>query len=179
MCIRDRPKTSRQNQKPHGKNKIPHGKTKTKNQKQNSFGFAMGICFCREIFGFCCEVFGFAVRSLVLPWGFWFCREVFCFCREVFGFAVRYFVFAVRFLVLPWQLWATVPKGSFWLKMKYFEISVLTANSLYIYRQPLLNQRRRNRVPQYYRWLLMYRYTFGWPSDAGKQTSWNSNIHCC
>ena len=33
-------------------------------------------------------VFGFAVRCFVLPWGFWFCREVFCFCREVFGFAV-------------------------------------------------------------------------------------------
>ena len=36
-------------------------------QKQNSFGFAVGICFCREIFGFYYEVFGFAVRSLVLP----------------------------------------------------------------------------------------------------------------
>ena len=75
-------KTSRQNQKPHGKNKIPHGKTKnltakpnTSQQKQNSFGFAVGIWFYREVFGFCCEVFGFAVRSLVLPWGFWFCRE--------------------------------------------------------------------------------------------------------
>ena len=73
-------KTSRQNQKPHGKNKIPHGKTKnltakpnTSQQKQNSFDFAVGI---------------------------WFCREVFVFCREVFGFAVRYFVFAVRLLVL-------------------------------------------------------------------------------
>ena len=90
-------KTSRQNQKPHGKNKIPHGKTKnltakrnTSQQKQNSFGFAVGICFCREVFGFCCEVFGFAVRSFTL----WF-------CREVFGFVVRYFVFAVRFLFLP------------------------------------------------------------------------------
>ena len=93
-------KTSRQNQKPHGKNKIPHGKTKnltakpnTSQQKQNSFGFAVGICFCREVFGFCCELFGFTARSLVLPWGF--CREVFCFCRELFGFAVR-------FLFLRW-----------------------------------------------------------------------------
>ena len=114
------PQLSLQNQKPHGKNKIPHGKLKpnTSQQNQNSFGFVVGICFCREIFGFCCEVFGFAVRFLVLlwgilflPWGFRFCREVFCFCREVFGFAVRYFVFAVRFLVLPWQLWATVLQG--------------------------------------------------------------------
>ena len=35
------------------------------------------------------------MKYLVLPWGLWF-------CREVFGFVVRYFVFAVRFLVLPW-----------------------------------------------------------------------------
>ena len=45
------------------------------------------------------------MKYLVLPWGFWFCCEVFCFCREVFGFAVRYFVFAVRFSVLPWGFW--------------------------------------------------------------------------
>ena len=51
------------------------GKTKASQQKQNSFGFATGICFCREVFGFCCEVF----------------------CSEGFGFVVRYFVFAVRF----------------------------------------------------------------------------------
>ena len=56
-------KTSRQNQKPHGKNKIPHGKTKnltakpkyltakpnTSQQKQKSFGFAVGICFRRYL----------------------------------------------------------------------------------------------------------------------------------
>ena len=67
-------KTSWQNQKPHGENKIPQGKTKnltekpnTSQQKQNSFGSAVGICFCREVFGFCCDVFGFAVRCLVLP----------------------------------------------------------------------------------------------------------------
>ena len=74
------PQLSRQNQKPHGKNKIPHGKTKTltaktkyltakpntSQQKQSSFGFAVGICFWREVFGFCCEVFGFAVTVLVL-----------------------------------------------------------------------------------------------------------------
>ena len=54
------PQLSQQNQKPHGKNKIPHGKTKnltaktkylttkpnTSQQKQKSFGFAVGICFC-------------------------------------------------------------------------------------------------------------------------------------
>ena len=68
------PQLSRQNQKPHGKNKIPHGKTEnltaktkylstklktslqnqnltakpnTSQQKQNSLGFAVGICCCR------------------------------------------------------------------------------------------------------------------------------------
>ena len=69
------PQLSRQNQKPHGKNKIPHGKTEnltakpnTSQPKQNSLiGFAVGICFCGEVFGFCCEVFGFAMRFLVLP----------------------------------------------------------------------------------------------------------------
>ena len=99
-------------------------KPNTSQQKQSSFGFAVGICFCREVFGFCCEVFGFAVRYLVfavkylvLPWGLWFCREVFLFlpwgfwfCRDVFVFwgfrfcRVRYFVFAVRFSVLPWSI---------------------------------------------------------------------------
>ena len=75
----------------HGKNKNLTAKSNTTRQKQNSFGFAVGICFCREVFGFCCEVFSFAVGSFTL----WF-------CREVFGFVVRYFVFAVRFLFLPW-----------------------------------------------------------------------------
>ena len=102
-------KTSRQNQQPNSENKIPHGKTKnitakpnswpnTSQQKQNSFGFAVGICFCREVFGFCCEVFGFAVRSLVLSWGF-------CFCREVFGFAVRFLFLPWGILFLPWGFW--------------------------------------------------------------------------
>ena len=56
--------------------------------------------FCREFFvlpwafWFCRELFGFAVSFLVLPWAIWF-------CRDTFGFAVRY-------LLLPWQLWATV-----------------------------------------------------------------------
>ena len=65
----------------HGKHKNVTAITKyltakpnTSRRKQNSFGFAVGICFCREVFGFCCEVF---------------------------GFAVRYLVFAVKYLVLP------------------------------------------------------------------------------
>ena len=141
------PQVSRQNQKAHGKNKNIMAKPNTSQRKQNSFGFALGICFCRKVFGFCCEVFGFAVRSLVLPSGFWFCYEVFCFCREVFGFAVRfllltwsfrfchdhevfsfcrevfgfgmrYFVFAVRFSVLPWGI-LFLPWG-FWFCREVF-----------------------------------------------------------
>ena len=68
-------KTSRQNQILHSKNQIPHGKSKYPRQNQSYFVFA--------------------VKYLVLPWSFWFCRDVFCFCREVFGFAVM-------FLFLPW-----------------------------------------------------------------------------
>ena len=63
---RQKQNTSRQNQKPHGKTKNLTAKPNTSQQKQNSFGFAVGICFCREVFGFCCEVFGFAVRYFVL-----------------------------------------------------------------------------------------------------------------
>ena len=73
-----KPKTSRQKQKHHGKTKNLTAKTKyltakpnASQQKQNSFGFAVGICFCREVFGFCSEVFDFAVRFLVLPWQLW------------------------------------------------------------------------------------------------------------
>ena len=51
----------------HGKTKNLTAKPNASQQKQNSFGLAVGICFCREVFGFCCEVFGFAVRSLILP----------------------------------------------------------------------------------------------------------------
>ena len=76
-------KTSRLYQKLHGKNKIPHGKPNTSQQKQNSFGFAVGIAFA-------VRYLVFAVKYLVLPWSFYF-------CLEVFGFAVRYFVFVVRF----------------------------------------------------------------------------------
>ena len=80
--VTTKPKTSRQKQNTSRQNQKPHGKSKYTRQNQSYFAFA--------------------VKYLVLPWGFWFCREVFCFCREVFGFAARYFVFAVRFLVLPW-----------------------------------------------------------------------------
>ena len=41
------------------------------------------------------------------------------------------------------------PKGSFWLKMKYFEISVLTANSRYLQTAALkIRRRRRQRERQ-------------------------------
>ena len=62
---RQKQNTSRENQKPHGKNKIPHGKIKYFRATKNSLGFAVGICFFRE-------VFGFAVRFLFLPWGILF-----------------------------------------------------------------------------------------------------------
>ena len=53
-----KPKTSRQNQILHSKSQISHGKSKYPRQNQSYFVFA--------------------VKYLVLPWDFWFCREVFC-----------------------------------------------------------------------------------------------------
>ena len=89
--ITAKPKTSRQKQNTSRQNQIPHGKTKYFTAKTKDLSAKAKQSY-----------FGFSVKYLVLPRGFWFCREVFRFCREVFGFAVRYFVFAVRFLVLPW-----------------------------------------------------------------------------
>ena len=51
-------KTSRQNQKPHCKTKNLTAKPNTSQQKQNGFGFAVGICFCRAVFGFALTVAG-------------------------------------------------------------------------------------------------------------------------
>ena len=126
-----KPKTSRQKQKPHGKNKIPHDKTKNltakpKTSRQNQILHSKNQIphgkskYPRQNQSY----FVFAVKYLVLPWGFWFCREVFCFCREVFGFAVRYFVFAVRFLVSPWCF-------CFWHEVFRFAVTVVGHHSFW------------------------------------------------
>ena len=81
-------KTSHQNQKPHGKNKIPHDKTKNlmakpKTSQQNQILHSKNQIpygkskYPRQNQSY----FAFAVKYLVLPW-------CFCFCRELFGFAV-------------------------------------------------------------------------------------------
>ena len=64
-------KTSRQNQKPHGKNKIPHGKTKNLTAKPKTSRQNQILHSKSKI-------------ALVLPW--------------VFAFALRYFGFAVTFV---------------------------------------------------------------------------------
>ena len=80
------PQLSRQNQKPHGKNKIPHGKTKNltakpKTSRQNQILHSKNQIphgkskYPRQNQSY----FAFAVKYLVLPWGFLFCREVFRF----------------------------------------------------------------------------------------------------
>ena len=81
------PQLSRQNQKPHGKTENLTAKTKTSRQNQKPHGKSN---YPRQNQSY----FVVALKYLILPWGFWFCRDV--------------FVFAVRFLVLPWQLWATI-----------------------------------------------------------------------
>ena len=111
---RQKQNTSRQNQNPHGKTKTLTAKPNTSQQKPNTSRQKQIPTAKPKLFCFCCEV-------LVLPWGFWFCREVFGFAVRYFVFAVRFLVlpwgfrfcrdvfgFAVTFLVLPWQLWATI-----------------------------------------------------------------------
>ena len=103
-----KPKTSRQNQKPHGKDKIPHGKTenltaktKTSRQKQNtspknqnSHGKTNDLMAKPNT----SQQKPNTSRQNQIPTAK---PKLFCFCREVFGFAVRCFVIAVRFLFLP------------------------------------------------------------------------------
>ena len=96
VCPYGGPELSRQKQKHHGKTKDPTVKPKTSRQNQILHRKSKIVLVWPWVFAFavryswfqCYEVFGLAVRSLVLPPGFWFCREVFCFCREVFSFAV-------------------------------------------------------------------------------------------
>ena len=75
-----KPKTSRQKQRPHDKTKYFTAKTKYLTEKANTHSKTKAI--------------------LLLLWSIWFSREVCCFCLEVFVFAVRYFV-----LILPWGFW--------------------------------------------------------------------------
>ena len=90
-----KPKTSRQKQKPHGKTKNLTAKQNTSRQNQILHSKNKIALVLPWVFAFVLRYLVFAVKYLVLPWGFWFCRELFCFCREVFGFAMR-------FLFLPW-----------------------------------------------------------------------------
>ena len=122
-------------------------KTKTSRQKQNTSRqnqsyFAVKYLVLPWGFWFCHNVFVFAVRFLVSPWGFWFRREVFCFCRDVFG--------------LPWQLWATIP---YILPTVFFPLLFTTLS----YKTPIM----------YFEWR--------WQSDFGVsilvRTIWLWGIH--
>ena len=57
-----KPKTSRQNQTLQSKNQIPHGKSKYPRQNQSYFAFAVKYL-----------VLPWGI--LFLPWGFWICRD--------------------------------------------------------------------------------------------------------
>ena len=104
-----KPKTSRQKQKHHGKTKNLTAKPKTSRQLKQNTSRQNQILHSKNkialvllwVFAFavrylvsCYDVFGFAVRVLVLP-------RCFCFCREVFGFAMtvvghRIFLFYIN-----------------------------------------------------------------------------------
>ena len=96
----------------HGKNKNITAKPKTSRQKQNA-SWQNQVLHSKSkialvllwVFAFAVRYLVFAVRSLVLPWGFWFCCEVFCFCHEVFVFGVRFSVLPWDILFLPWGFW--------------------------------------------------------------------------
>ena len=78
-----KPKTSRQNQihsKNHANTSWPKPIPTAKPIKAILL-LLWSIWFRRDVFVFAARYFVFAVRFLVLPW-------CFCFCREVFGFAV-------------------------------------------------------------------------------------------
>ena len=78
---RQKQNTSRQNQNPHSKTKDLTAKPNTSQQKPNTSWQKQILTAKPKLFCFGCEVFVFAMRFLVLPW-------CFCFCREVSGFAV-------------------------------------------------------------------------------------------
>ena len=92
-----KPKTWRQNQKPHGKTKDLMAKPNTSQQKPNTsrqkqIPMAKPKLFrsCSEVFGFATRYFVFAVRYfgfavMFLSWGFWFCCDVFGFAVTVVG----------------------------------------------------------------------------------------------
>ena len=73
-----KPKTSRQKQMLHSKNKLAL------------------VLPCVDAFAV--RYLDFAVKYLFLPWGFWF-------CREVFGLDVRFSVLPWGILFLPWGFW--------------------------------------------------------------------------
>ena len=69
-----KPKTSRQNQKPHGKTKDLTAKPNTSQQKPNTSRQKQIPTAKPKLFCFCCEVFGFAVRyyfiqDVLFKWG--------------------------------------------------------------------------------------------------------------
>ena len=78
-------------ERPHDKTRYFTAKTKYLTAKANTHGKTKAIllllwsiwfsreicCFCREVFGFGVRYFVFAVRFLFLPWGFWFCRDIY------------------------------------------------------------------------------------------------------
>ena len=96
VCHMSSPQLSRQNQKPHGKTKnvtakpknlmakrkYLTAKPKTSRQKQNTSRQNQILHSKNKIalvlpwvFAFAVRYLVFAVKYLVLPWGFWFCRD--------------------------------------------------------------------------------------------------------
>ena len=100
---------------------------------------------------------------LFLTYGFRFCREVFCFCREVFCFCREVFGFDVT--VVGYRT-----KGFFLTENEVFRnFSFDGEFSIYLQLAALKSKKEKSGT-LVLSLVLDVPYTFGWPSDAGKQT---------
>ena len=163
--LRQKQNTSRQNQKPHGKTKDLTAKPNTSQQKPNTSRQKQIPTAKPKLFRLCCEVFGFAVTFLVLPWGFWFCRDS---CGLPYQTSQKYttnFNCLKLFQCPMKQCWSrhfhTYPRGlfSFWQSFEIFnrkeEHSVT-----YVFKKTYVKRMWRNVLPFYYKRLCLFNHLY-------------------
>ena len=142
---RQKQNTSQQNQKPHSKTKdLDIAKTKYLTAKANTHGKTKAILFLLWSIWFCREVFVFAVRFLVLPWCFCFCRDS---CGPPYSKGIKFrlgkqvvkksseimisnCLFSVTMSVLLWELhekflqFDWIRAVAFQLNLKYLHVKI-------------------------------------------------------
>ena len=96
-----KPKTSRRKQNTSRQNQVLHSKNKK----------ALVLPW---VFAFAVRYLVFAVKYLVLPWGIWFCREVFGFAVTVVGHRTVQFTFSGgKISVRVYPCWICCPLRHF------------------------------------------------------------------